>query len=162
MIVSLSPFAPENLVARDGFSRPVPRQPAHSSHPGSVWCLLTGSFPSSRFHRPRPSIPSIAIGSVSSLGAPICNIVLQQFYCNMVNAIRTTPQETLFGSLLLLWFLALVLAGCCQLVCFEFGVLRCPCIAETGRLENMYREEKNTLRRPGHVAPRGLFLNANS
>ena len=29
MIFSLSPFAPENLVSLDGFSRPVPRQPAH-------------------------------------------------------------------------------------------------------------------------------------
>ena len=27
--ISLSPFAPENLVSRDGFSSPVPRQPAH-------------------------------------------------------------------------------------------------------------------------------------
>ena len=29
---------------------------------------------------------------------------------------------------------------CCQLVCFEFGVLHsvCPCIPETGRLENTY------------------------
>ena len=52
-------------------------------------------------------------------GAPICNIVLQHFYCNMVDAIRTsTPQETLFRSLLLnillflLWFLALVLYVC--------------------------------------------------
>ena len=54
------------------------------------------------------------------MGAPICNIVLQHFYCNMVDAIRTIPQEALFGSLLL-WFFALVLAGCCcQLVCFEF------------------------------------------
>ena len=26
---SLSPFAPENLVSRDGFGRSVPRQPAH-------------------------------------------------------------------------------------------------------------------------------------
>ena len=24
-----SPYVPENLVSRDGFSRPVPRQPAH-------------------------------------------------------------------------------------------------------------------------------------
>ena len=30
--ISLSPFAPENLVSRDGFARPVPRQPAHSPH----------------------------------------------------------------------------------------------------------------------------------
>ena len=27
--VPLSPCVPENLVPRDGFSRPVPRQPAH-------------------------------------------------------------------------------------------------------------------------------------
>ena len=26
--ISLSPFAPENLVSRDGFGSPVPRQPA--------------------------------------------------------------------------------------------------------------------------------------
>ena len=88
----------------------------------------------------------------------------QHFYCNMVDAIRTTPKETFFESLLLLWFLALVLAGCCgQLVWFEFGVLRCPCIPETGRLENTYREEeKKTLCRSGYVASRGPFLNANS
>ena len=29
MIFALSPFAPENLVSRDGFGSPVPRQPAH-------------------------------------------------------------------------------------------------------------------------------------
>ena len=29
MNISLSPFAPENMVSRDWFSRPVPRQPAH-------------------------------------------------------------------------------------------------------------------------------------
>ena len=29
MNISLSPFAPENLVSPDGFGRPVPRQPAH-------------------------------------------------------------------------------------------------------------------------------------
>ena len=29
MNISLSPCVPENLVSRDGFSRPVPRQPAH-------------------------------------------------------------------------------------------------------------------------------------
>ena len=27
--ISLSPCVPENLISRDGFSRPVPRQPAH-------------------------------------------------------------------------------------------------------------------------------------
>ena len=32
--ILLSPFAPENLIARDEFGRPVPRQPAHSSNSG--------------------------------------------------------------------------------------------------------------------------------
>ena len=34
MTISLSPFAPEKLVSRDGFGRPVPRQPPHSPHSG--------------------------------------------------------------------------------------------------------------------------------
>ena len=29
-----SRFAPENVISRDGFDSPVPRQPAHSPHPG--------------------------------------------------------------------------------------------------------------------------------
>ena len=29
IIISLSPFAPENMVSRDGSGRPLPRQPAH-------------------------------------------------------------------------------------------------------------------------------------
>ena len=46
----------------------------------------------------------------------------------MVDVIRTTPQETFFGSLRLLWFLAFVLVGCCcQLACFEFCELRWSC-----------------------------------
>ena len=32
--ISLSPLASEDLVSRDGISRPVPRQPAHSPHSG--------------------------------------------------------------------------------------------------------------------------------
>ena len=36
---------PENLVLRDKFVRPVLRQPAHSPHPGSIQCLLTGCLP---------------------------------------------------------------------------------------------------------------------
>ena len=44
--ISLSPFAPENLVSRDGFGRPVPRQP----EPGAY------SRDSSRFSRQRPLI----------------------------------------------------------------------------------------------------------
>ena len=45
MNISLSPFAPENLVQRDRFGRPVPRQPARPPHSGCTWCLFTGFFP---------------------------------------------------------------------------------------------------------------------
>ena len=31
---SLSPFAPENVVSRGGFGRPVPSKPDHSPYPG--------------------------------------------------------------------------------------------------------------------------------
>ena len=63
---------------------------------------------------------------------------------------------------LLLWFLALVLAGCCcHLICFEFVVLhfRLPIPKRADCRTRTYREEtKKTLpRRPGHVAPRGAF-----
>ena len=45
MNISLSPFAPENLVPRDRFGRPVPRQPARPPHSGCTWCLFTGFLP---------------------------------------------------------------------------------------------------------------------
>ena len=44
---SLSPFAPENLVSRDGFGRPVPRQPAPYLHSGRIWCFRTRFLPPS-------------------------------------------------------------------------------------------------------------------
>ena len=54
MNIPLSPYPPGNLVSRDGFSCPVPRQPAHlHTQAGSgaylrdSWCLLTGFLPSS-------------------------------------------------------------------------------------------------------------------
>ena len=45
MHISLSPFAPEDLVSRDGFGSPVPRQPAHLHTPAEPG--LTGFLPSS-------------------------------------------------------------------------------------------------------------------
>ena len=45
MNISLFPFAPESLVSRDGFGRPVPRQPTHSTNFGGILRLLTGSLP---------------------------------------------------------------------------------------------------------------------
>ena len=40
MNISLSPFAPDNLVSRDMFGHSVPRHPAHCPHSGRIWCLL--------------------------------------------------------------------------------------------------------------------------
>ena len=50
MNISLSPFAPENLVSRDGFSSPVLRQPAHlhtQAESSAYLVLITGFLPSS-------------------------------------------------------------------------------------------------------------------
>ena len=56
---------PENLASRDGFSRPVPRQPAHLHTQAESGAYLRDS---SRVPRRRPFMkPSYAIGSVPSL-----------------------------------------------------------------------------------------------
>ena len=65
MNIPLSTFAPENLVSRDGFGSPVPRQPVIQPQPESGAYLRD----SSRVPRRRPFIyfkPPYAIGSVSS------------------------------------------------------------------------------------------------
>ena len=63
--IPLSPCVPENLVSRDGFSRPVPRQPAHLHPQAESGAYLRGS---SRVPRRRPFMkPPYAIGSVPSL-----------------------------------------------------------------------------------------------
>ena len=43
--VSLPPFAPENLVSRDRFDRPVPRRPAHSSTTPRLNLVLIQGIP---------------------------------------------------------------------------------------------------------------------
>ena len=68
----VSPFAPENLVSRDRFDRPVLRQPAHSLHPGlnhqsSICCLLTGLLPLSAAASIYLYQPPYAIESVPRL-----------------------------------------------------------------------------------------------
>ena len=62
--IPLSPCVPENLVSRDGFSRPVPRQPAHLHTQAESDAYLRDS---SRVPRRRPFMkPPFAIGSVPS------------------------------------------------------------------------------------------------
>ena len=63
--IPLSPCMPENLVSRDGFSRPVPRQPAHLHTQAESGAYLRDS---SRVPRRRPFMkPPYAIRSVPSL-----------------------------------------------------------------------------------------------
>ena len=67
MDISLSAFVPENLVSRDGFGSPVPRQPAHLHTQAESGAY---SRDSSRVPRRRPFIhlkPPYAIGLVPSL-----------------------------------------------------------------------------------------------
>ena len=65
----LSPCVPENLVSRDGFSRPVPRQPAHLHTQAESGAYLRDS---SRVPRRRPFMkPPYAIGSVPSLSGHV-------------------------------------------------------------------------------------------
>ena len=45
--ISVCMVITENLVSRDGFGSPVPRQPAHLHTQTEIWCLLTGLLPSS-------------------------------------------------------------------------------------------------------------------
>ena len=67
MFFPLSPFASENLVSRDGFGIPVPRQPAHLHTQAESGAYL---WDSSRFLRRRPFTyfePPYAIGLIPSL-----------------------------------------------------------------------------------------------
>ena len=64
MNIRLSPCVAENLVSRDGFSRPVPRQPAHLHTQAESGAYLRDS---SRVPRRHPFMePPYAIGSVPS------------------------------------------------------------------------------------------------
>ena len=65
MNIPLYPCVPENLVSRDGFSRPVPRQPSHLHTQAESGAYLRDS---SRVPRRRPFMkPPYAIGSIPSL-----------------------------------------------------------------------------------------------
>ena len=67
MYISLSPFAPENMVSRDAFGSPVPRQPAHLHTQAESGAYLRDS---SRVPRRRPFIYlklPYAVGSAPSL-----------------------------------------------------------------------------------------------
>ena len=75
MNILLSPCVPENLVSRDGFSRPVPRQSAHLHTQAESGAYLRDS---SRVPRRGPFImkPPYAIGSIRSLS---CHAIAYQW-----------------------------------------------------------------------------------
>ena len=81
MNISMSPFAPENLVSRDGFGCPVPRQPARS--PLRLYLnrliVLTDGIPSTFRGSVHLFIPLIAISSVQSL--PGHAVAYQWLHC---------------------------------------------------------------------------------
>ena len=62
------------LVSRDGFGRPVSRQPALSLHSSRIWCLLTRFLPISAAASIYLFLPPTATGPVPSLsGHAIAN-----------------------------------------------------------------------------------------
>ena len=61
------PFVPENLVSRDGFGSPVPRQPAHRHTQAEYGAFLTGFLPISPAASIYLSKPPYDIGPVTSL-----------------------------------------------------------------------------------------------
>ena len=66
--IPLSPYVPENVVSRNGFSRPVPRQPAHFSILRlNLVLLLTEFLPISSAASIYLFRPQYAIGSVPSI-----------------------------------------------------------------------------------------------
>ena len=65
--ISLSAFVPENLVSRDGFGSPVPRQPAHLYTHAESSAYLRNSPPEFRGGVLIYLKPPYAIGSVPSL-----------------------------------------------------------------------------------------------
>ena len=58
MNISLSAFAPENSVSRDGFGSPVPRQPAHLHTQAESGVYLQDS---SRVPRRRPFVVVVVV-----------------------------------------------------------------------------------------------------
>ena len=67
--IPLSPCVPENLVSRDGFSRPVPRQPAHLHTQAESGAYLRDS---SQFRGASIMKPPYAIGCPKFIGSRNC------------------------------------------------------------------------------------------
>ena len=87
-IIPLSSCVPESLVSRDGFSRSVPRQPAH----------LHTQAESGAYLRDSSRVPLINTICMSSVGERVCQTFL---FCSLLLLHQTTTRTD--PSLLYVW-----------------------------------------------------------
>ena len=136
--IPLSPCVPENLVSRDGFSRPVPRQPAHLHTQAESGAYLQDS---SRFPRRRPFMkPPYAIGSVPSLSGH----AIAYRWCSLPRVLRhraSKPQGS--SERVLPWQITmdqLIFASLSHThYWYEVGMLKVPavCVNPSGTSTNL-------------------------
>ena len=133
MNVPLSPCVPENLVSRDGFSRPVPRQPVHLHTQAESSSYLRDS---SRVPRRRPFMkPPYAIGSVPSLSGHA--IAYRWRSLPRVRRHRASKPQGSFERVLP-WQVTmdqLIFASLSHTHCwYEVGMLKVPCMESVVRI----------------------------
>ena len=133
MNISLSVFAPENFVSRDGFGSPVPRQPAHF-HTQAVLAAVVNLF----------VLNLVCFVGRAAVTFPSPPINSSNLYIGLM---RMRGNQSYTSVLVARWWLMLTPGG--KVRGFgERNISVCPCIPETGRLENTYKKyEKKTLRR---------------
>ena len=128
--IPLSPCVPENLASRDGFSRPVPRQPAHHPHTQAE----SGAYlrDSSRVPRRRPFMkPPYAIGLVPSLSGH----AIAYRWCSLprVRRHRASKPQGSSKRVLLPWQITmdqLMFASLSHTHCwYEVGMLKVPAVS---------------------------------
>ena len=132
MNICLSAFAPENLVSRDGFGSPVPRQPAHL-HTQAELAAVVNLF-----------VLNLVcfVGRAALTFSPPPNNSSNLF----IGLMRMRRNQPYTSVLVARWWLLLTPDG----KVWGFGegnISVCPCIPGTGRLENTYRRKKKNLRR---------------
>ena len=133
MDFSLSAFAPENLVSRDGFGSPVPRQPAYL-HTQAELVAVVNLF----------VLNLVCFVGRAALTFPSPPNNSSDLF---IGPMRMRGNQSYTSVLVARWWLLLTPDG----KVWGFGeriISVCPSIPETGRLENTCRKEKKkTLRR---------------
>ena len=146
----MSAFVPENLVSRDGFGSPVPRQPAHLHTQAEYGAYLRDS---SRFPRWRPFMKQpYAIGSVPSLSGP----AIAYRWRSLPRVCRhraSKPQDS--SERVLPWQVTMVQLIYASLFYthywYEVGILKVPAIyRRTIKDENEAKQNKGNTRERRH------------